>query len=545
MTTALLPAAANLAWSTMNRPAHSRFRRALRNPRLVQETLLLDYIRCNADTAFGREHHFDRIDSFAAFRESVPLRDYDDFAPYLDRVASGEVGVLTAEPVVRLATSSGSTAARKLIPYTRGLQREFNRAIGPWIVDLYRSDPLLARGCAYWSITPVAQTTRDHRGHGPPIGFEEDSAYLGGVCKRMVNATMAVPGVVRRLTDVETFRYVTLRLLLAREDLRLISVWHPSFLELLLDEAAKEWDRLAADVAQGELSPSRAVDPKIAAELRRCLRPDLARAANLRRCGPGRWDQVWPKLRLISCWGDAHAELPSRSLARRFPATRLQAKGLLATEAFVTIPFAGRRPLAIGSHFFEFLADDGAVQLAHDLELGRRYGVVVTTAGGLWRYKLGDEVEVDGFVDQTPSLRFVGRRDRVVDYFGEKLSETFVAGVLAELLRDTNASFAMLAPDPADAGFRYTLFIECDEAAASSTLAPRLDELLRANPHYGYCRDLRQLQPSGIFLVRRHAYSAYATALNRAGLRLGDVKPQSLSDRTDWARVLSGDGATR
>jgi hypothetical protein len=548
VTAALLPAAANFAWSAMNAPAHSRFRRALRNPRLVQERLLLDYVRRNADSAFGLDHQFDRIDSVAAFQDCVPLRDYDGFSSYIDRTSGGEANVLTAEPVIRLATSSGSTAARKLIPYTRGLQREFNRAIGPWIVDLYRSDPLLARGCAYWSITPVAQSPRDHRGKGPPVGFEEDSAYLGGVWKRMVDATMAVPGVIRHITDVPTFRYVTLRLLLAREDLRLISVWHPSFLELLLDDAAREWDRLAADIARGDLSPPRAVDPNIAAELRRFLKPAPERAADLRRCGPARWDSVWPKLRLISCWGDAHAELPCRSLTRRFRATRLQAKGLLATEAFVTIPFANRRPLAIRSHFFEFVTGDGNVRLAHELELGRRYGVVVTTAGGLWRYKLGDEVEVEGFVDQTPSLRFVGRRDRVVDHFGEKLSETFVAGVLGELLRDRNASFAMLAPDPTGAGFRYTLFLECTaEAAAAAASMPkvaaRLDELLRANPHYAYCRDLRQLDPTAVFLVPRGAYATYSRAHEQIGMRWGDIKPQALSQRTDWARVFDGEYA--
>ena len=52
--------------------------------------------------------------------------------------------------------------------------------------------------------------------------------------------------------------------------------------------------------------------------------------------------------------------------------------------------------------------------------------VIVTTGGGLWRYRLGDLVEVDGFVAATPSLRFIGRGASVSALCGEKLNETFV-----------------------------------------------------------------------------------------------------------------------
>ncbi len=100
-------------------------------------------------------------------------------------------------------------------------------------------------------------------------------------------------------------------------DLRLISIWHPSFLTLLLDEVEK--------------SPA----------------------------------ELWPHLRHISCWGDAHAAMPLADLQRRFPDVVVQPKGLIATEVIVSIPFAGRWPLAIRSHVFEFLYDDGSVRWPH------------------------------------------------------------------------------------------------------------------------------------------------------------------------------------
>ena len=142
-------------------------------------------------------------------------------------------------------------------------------------------------------------------------------------------------------------------------------------------------------------------------------RPLQQRAADLRHAGPNNLHGVWPRLRVVSCWGDAQATLPARELQRRLPGVVVQSKGLLATEAFVSIPFRGAHPVAIRSHFYEFIDDGGAVRLAHELQRGGSYRVVVSTGGGLGRERLGDLVEGDGFVDHTPSLRFLGRSGNV------------------------------------------------------------------------------------------------------------------------------------
>ena len=517
-----LPAIANVAWTLANVPAYVRFVHALDDPRATQQALLLDYVRRNANTDFGRRHSFAAIDSVTSFQNCVPLNDYESLAADIDRISTGEPNVLTAEPVTRLATSSGSTRARKLIPYTPLLQREFNRAIGPWMTDVYWSNPSLAAGCAYWSITPVASPPESSRQspNAPPISFDEDSAYLGGLRKRLVDAVMAVPADVRYVGEIDAFRAVTLRHLLRRRDLRLISVWHPSFLELLLDFAEARWNDLIADAA----------------------RDDPSRGTELRRVSPGAWNQVWPDLALISCWADAHAAGPAQSLRRRMRHVRLQPKGLLATEAFVTIPFRDAWPLAIRSHFFEFVAEDGSIRLAHELRLGQCCGVVVTTGGGLSRYRLGDRVEVDGFVGRTPSLRFIGRDDHVVDRFGEKLSEAFVGSTIRDVLSGAGiaATFSMLAPD----GSRYTLFIQSHDPLPSA-LTARLDDALRANPHYDYCRRLGQLQAPAVFPIDGNAYEQYIAALQNGGMRAGDAKPAPLSGRSDWAAHFTrrrGDG---
>src|SRR5207249_3781643 len=60
------------------------------------------------------------------------------------------------------------------------------------------------------------------------------------------------------------------------------------------------------------------------------------------------------------------------------------------------------------------------IKLAHELQAGRRYSVIVSTGGDLYRSRLNDLIEVAGFYNQCPLLRFVGRQSKVVDICGEK-----------------------------------------------------------------------------------------------------------------------------
>ena len=108
--------------------------------------------------------------------------------------------VLTAEPVQMFELSSGSTTASKLVPYTKSLKSEFQRGIAPWIYNLYTNIPDLQGGPAYWSITPLTDGKRFTTA-GIPIGFESDSEYLGFLGKWLVDSVMAVPNVVKNISE--------------------------------------------------------------------------------------------------------------------------------------------------------------------------------------------------------------------------------------------------------------------------------------------------------------------------------------------------------
>jgi GH3 auxin-responsive promoter len=505
--------ALNLVWAASSLQAWRRYRSALRNPAAAQEQILREYLRANSDTAFGRLHGFSTIRSIEEYQNRVPIGGYDDLEPFVRRIARGEQDVLTRAPIRRLVPSSGSTSAAKLIPYTANLQHEIAEAVDAWIVDLFSHRPSLMAGPAYWSITPAIPSADQGV---VPVGFDDDSMYLGVTRATLASAILAVPGEVRRISDVEAFRYATnLHLLRARE-LRLISVWHPTFLTALFDALASRWTELLDDLACSE----------------------WRRSAELRAVSPNDVGSIWPKLRLISCWGDGPARPSAEDLAGRFSHIEVQRKGLIATEAIVSIPFAGRYPLAIRSHFFEFLDPTGHPRLAHQLKDGVDYSVVITTGGGLYRYRLFDRVTVQGWAEATPSLQFVGKEDRVSDRFGEKLSDGFVASVLGSLFAGTSTPrFAMLAPERVPSGIAYTLFVE-DETLAPQALADALERELRRNPHYSWCVDLGQLRPSRVVHVRPGAMSAYIDFCVARGQRLGDVKPASLHSDMGWSNVL-------
>jgi hypothetical protein len=346
-----------------------------------------------------------------------------------------------------------------------------------------------------------------------PIGFASDTEYLGGNRRRLADAIMAVPPTVGCEKSLDAFRYWTLLHLVRCRELRLISVWHPCFLTLLLDALPTHWERLLKDVGR-------------------------ERANELHRVDRRRPETLWPRLQVISCWGDGAAALALENLRTRFPAVRIQLKGLLATEGFVTFPFTDRHPLAVESHFFEFIDSQGTALPMHEVRDGEEYEIVVTTAGGLWRYRLGDRVRVSGWLKETPSLTFLGRIGNVSDLFGEKLTEPFVAHALAEVFGDKTPRFALLAPDEGEQGCRYTLYIE---GQTQLHWVDTLDRAFRRNPHYAYCRDLGQLLPPRIFLISERSFESFAAhqAADR-GARIGDIKPALLSRTTGWSNVFSG-----
>jgi hypothetical protein len=545
---------ANTLWQAISMPAWYRFRRATTDLEVIQHHILWQYLESNQNTKYGRRFDFESIKTVEEFQDKVPLTTYDDYTDYIELIAEGQSMVLTTEPVLMFEITSGSTSGSKLIPYTQTLKSEFTRAISPWIVDLFRNNKGLKKGGAYWSITPLVEGQKFTSG-GIPIGFEEDSAYFGRWGKIVVDAALAVPNAVKHIGDIETFRYITLLFLLRRPGLKLISVWNPTFLTLLLDHLPVYWNDLIRDIAEGTISPPGTLDQDLIHTLLKQLPPDPKRSDTLRSLHPEDYYSLWPTLGLISCWTDASAAPFSKSIQDNFPDVTLQGKGLIATEAFVSLPVFGveGNVLACTSHFFEFQPIDPQTfnpigerpKLAHQLEEGQTYSVIVTTGGGLYRYRMHDILQVVDYLNQTPCFRFLGKGDKVSDWFGEKLNEQFVSTILSNLLKEyrLTPNFAMLAPDENRNEFHYTLYIELPphqkKLDVGLELSSSLDRKLRQNFHYDYCRKLGQLGAAELYIIDQGASEAFLQACENQGQRLGNIKPSSLQNTTGWSKVFN------
>jgi hypothetical protein len=547
---------ANTLWFLLSLTDSLAFRQALGDVAGSQQHYLRQLLRRNANTEFGRQYNFASIRSAAEYQARVPLSTYDDYQQAIGQISHGRQAVLTQEPVLLLEQTSGSTAATKHIPYTASLKAEFQRAIAPWIVDLFRHDPRLLLGQAYWSVTPVAQRNERTPG-GVPIGFEEDSEYFGLIQRYLIQAVQAAPPLVRLIDHMETFRYVTLLFLLRSRSLTLISVWNPTFLTLLLEPLPDWWPQLADDIAHGTLSPPVPLAPNLKAAFGAMNRPHPRRAYEIRAIFQTNVDpgvihtQLWPHLRLISCWAEAQAGLYVPELTRLFPQARLQGKGLLATEGVISFPLVGQpgAALALRSHFFEFLPTAGTAAnarplLAHKLDQGGCYEVVLTTGGGLYRYQLHDLVEVIGYLKNCPLLRFVGKTAHISDHFGEKLNERHVRQALDNLLNRyaLHPTFAMLACETELKLPAYVLFIEAQGVSNEvlQQLGVKLETALQENFHYRYCRDLGQLDVLRVFRIDSGASEAYLAACQAHGQRAGDIKPAALHRLGGWLEVFRG-----
>ena len=89
------------------------------NPVETQNKVFQKLIRQAKDTQFGRDHHFDQIQTPADFAQHVPVRDYEELKPYVERVVKGEENVLWKGKPLYFAKTSGTTSGAKYIPLTK------------------------------------------------------------------------------------------------------------------------------------------------------------------------------------------------------------------------------------------------------------------------------------------------------------------------------------------------------------------------------------------------------------------------------------------
>ena len=84
-----------------------------------QENILKSLLKTGSRTVFGREHHLETVKTYEEFKAAVPLRDYEQFKPYIDQIKQGKHNVLWKGQPIYFAKTSGTTSGIKYIPISK------------------------------------------------------------------------------------------------------------------------------------------------------------------------------------------------------------------------------------------------------------------------------------------------------------------------------------------------------------------------------------------------------------------------------------------
>jgi len=98
---------------------HQKTQAWTNNPAETQRNVFRELIHQAQNTVFGKDHHFSEIKTFQDFATQVPIRDYEELRPYVDRMVKGEENILWNGKPIYFAKTSGTTSGAKYIPLTK------------------------------------------------------------------------------------------------------------------------------------------------------------------------------------------------------------------------------------------------------------------------------------------------------------------------------------------------------------------------------------------------------------------------------------------
>ena len=485
----------------------------------VQRELLLRRIARHADSQFGRDHGFGEIRTPADFRRRVPVGGYDRHEPYIDRVRNGDVGALFGQgtEVLMFAMTSGTTNRPKTIPVTPEALSDYREGWTIWGIEAFDAHKEMMRE----GLRPILQIASDWRESFSPAGIPcgAITGLTAHMQNRLVRTQYCMPAVASRIKDIESKYYTALRFSIYR-NLGTIIAANPSTILAIARLGDREKHTLIRDLADGTLDARWEIAADIRHELRHKIRRrhrSVARTLDRIASLHGRLlpKDYWPNLQFLSNWMGGTMRAYLRGYPDFFGDTPVRDVGLIASEGRMTIPIedgTAAGVLDIRHHYFEFIPEDQGDSSepecveATDLIEGRNYFIVLTTAGGLYRYNISDLVRCVGYHERAPMLEFLNKGAHYSSLTGEKISEHQVIAAVeaAQRAAGVRVNSYLLAPIWEEPPY-YALLIEEGDLAGVGTalsLARAVErELRRQNVEYVSKRDSLRLGPVRILPI--------------------------------------------
>ena len=516
----------------------------------LNKELLMQIVRDNQDTEYGKKYHFDQIHSVDDYKRLVPLSTYDNYAPYIERMTEkGEKGLITNYPIIQYAETSGSVGVPKKIPVSDRSMKIYTK----------------------YTITRVTALANEYckkNGHCPlPVGrgFNQleivdrklpDGTPLGNISgsaaksyKPLFPFYLTSPIPVLFPNGYIPMMYLKARYILADRDASfMFSVFMCNLVDMMV-YIEKNWEMLVEDIRTGTFNKEIKIDDQTKAELMKVTRPEPERAAELEKEFRKGFDtpiipRLWPKMSFISTIGTGGFAAYTRTMRTYSGNIPIDFSIYGASEGMMAACTELEKPefaLLCDSCFFEFIPaeapDDTTDTLNIDeLEVGKEYELILTNLSGFYRYRIKDVIKVLGFEGECPKITFSYRKSQLMDLAGEKITEA----MMDEAIRLTGEELGVnivdycVYPNRENSPARFEFLIEPDRALDPS----RCDEYLqilekhlsKVNPVYKEELDTNEIAHGILFVQQQQTHALWRDLRIQKGASLNQVKPVRVLD---------------
>lgn len=526
--------------------AARRFDAVTADPAAAQHKKLMEIMRRNENTEYGKQYDFASVKTLSDFQARVPVVTYEDIKPYMDRIVRGEKNVLVAEDPTMFAQTSGTTGDAKYIPVTPTCQgRDHSDQMRTWIYKASLKHPGMFKGKVISMVSPAVE---GHTESGLPFGSTSGHIYAN--MPSVVRKTYAIPYDVFLIEDYDAKYYTLMRIGIA-ENISFVATANPSSIIKMCEFADRFADDMIADIAAGTLKSDLDIEPELRSSIEKNLRALPARAQELEACRQRRGGRLlpadyWPHLALIGCWKGGTVG----TYVDRFPEWFDPDKkgmvptrdwGFLASEARGSIPLADHGSagvLTVSTNVFEFVLASELEDNQGDpekwtflgvdrIEENQEYYIFITTTGGLYRYDINDVIEVVGRYQATPTIVFKRKGRGMANITGEKLSVNQLIDAFNAVGQDLGVVVDHFRAEPDFDKSRYVLKVESGNLTDDKrqALLQGVDKrLAKLNIEYEAKRKSGRLAAPVMHVMKLGWYERQKKAMVADGMRVFQAK---------------------
>ncbi len=466
----------------------------------AQQKVFKKLIKSAQHTAFGKDHNFENIRDHHAFRQEVPIRDYEALRPYVDRIIQGESNVLWKGRPKYFAKTSGTTSGVKYIPLTKeSIPNHFGTARNALFNYYARTGngDFLDGNMIFLSGSPELTKTGDiHTGR------------LSGIVNHQVPQWL-------RTNQLPSYKT------------NCIEEWEEK-LEAIVEETINKDMRLISGIP-----------PWVQMYFERLIAVS----------GKKHIKSLFKNFSVF-VYGGVNYE-PYRSTLENLIGKKIDSvETYPASEGFIAFQDSqddkGLLLNANSGIFFEFIPaeevfSENPTRLSlGEVELGVNYAIIINNNAGLWAYNIGDTVE---FVSLNPyRLIVTGRIKHFISAFGEHVIGKEVENALLSIAKEDNVNIVefTVAPQvsPPEGGLPYhEWFIEFETIPEQlDQFSMKVDQMMtRQNIYYEDLIKGSILRPLKITPLQRDAFRSYMKSQGKLG---GQNKVPRLSNDRKIAEAL-------